>query len=486
MALREFMKDSNTSSTCLRAIDDAAGGDDNKKAGAAEFCLLLAETMEMGLDALTAAAFHYCSCVAAREQAAAVTPSARKGDDSVFEGTTLTPHSKVEQYGPKNNELEGAAFQILYRRQYEAVTSLQSLSPSGNSVHSNLADSMQLVLELVKADITRILETDQEFQRQVREFSVSARVKEPYSMWKKMLRLGYRHIWQVPDALALRVVLNAKKLSGDEPVEVTQARERALCYYAEKLYQSEFKPVEGNPRFKDYIAKPKRNGYQSLHYTASTQWEGEDWSLEVQVRSGAMHGVAEFGIACHSDYKAQSKKSEGMGHADVSKARDESSDAYIKNLQKWRSEQYGGKSKLLETLEPVESSDMWHSHGREKLFRNRSERLKPYLQALNDVQSDLVRDHVFVFLTKQQGSADRSDSNPTVPGEGTVLALPAGACVLDALRESERTLGLSLVRDHGFAVNGIEATVTRQLQNGDILGIQSPRTTAEMAVQVAA
>jgi (p)ppGpp synthase/HD superfamily hydrolase len=323
------------------------------------------------------------------------------------------------------------------------------------------------------------LENDQKFQQQVAEFTVSARVKEPYSMWKKMIRMGYSHILQVPDALALRIVLDAKKLSKDEPIEVTEARERALCYYAQKLCQSEFKPLVDNPRFKDYIAQPKRNGYQSLHYTASTKWEDEDWSLEVQVRSGAMHGVAEFGIACHCDYKTQDKKNGSTGTSSSLREEDtdKSSDAYIRNLQKWRCEQDEQQTTMLETLEPVGLSDMWHSRGRERFIRKRTERLRPYLKSLTEVQSDLVRDHVFVFLTERHDSGDALAPS----GEGKVLALPAGACVLDAIRESERSLGKPFIRDTGFALNGIETTVTRQLQNGDVLRIKGPSRTAILA-----
>ena len=76
---------------------------------------------------------------------------------------------------------------------------------------------------------------------------------------------------------------------------------------------------------------------------------------------------------------------------------------------------------------------------------------------------------VFVFLTQENG-----DQNGLCQPEGKVLALPAGACVLDALRETERTLGLPLPKNQGFALNGIETSITRQLQNGDILGIQCP------------
>lgn len=571
-ALRDFMGDSFFTDKETRiladAIEEASLGNAQKIAGAAEFCLLLAETMDMGLDALTAAAFHYCSCVTAREHA--VTRTATNGvvlshhwnigsygthvaeiesdaarlkqlelvaasvlAQSQGRSGRVSPDSRdaenlrhllltetkdwralairsaaclyrlrgiigAKQPAPTNeanrtarealsiyaplasrmgmhrlkNEIEGAAFHILYPRQYEYVTTLQKRDSQSSDAESNISESMQEVLEMVKVDITRLLEKDREFRSQVKDFSVTARVKEPYSMWKKMLRLGYSNVLQVPDALALRVVLDAKKMSPKEPDEVTEARERALCYYAQQLCQAVYKPVEGNPRLKDYISKPKRNGYQSLHYTANTNCGGEEWTLEVQVRSSAMHSVAEFGLASHWDYKAQQKKQPVKSAVRIEKDgenADKSSDAYLRNLQKWRWQHHGGKMEMhLENSEPF----AWHSGAREKWIRKRSERLKPYLEALTDVQSDLARDHVFVFLTQQLENGDSSSCTATA--EGKVLALPAGACVLDALRETERTMGMPLMRNQGFALNGIETTLTRQLQNGDILGIQCP------------
>merc|ERR1712151_639594 len=151
------------------------------------------------------------------------------------------------------------------------------------------------------------------------------------------LKNGYKHVLQVPDAVALRIVLDAKKLSDDEPESVTQARERALCYYAQKLCIERWKPMEGNPRFRNYIDRPKPNGYQSLHYTASTNWGGDDWSLEIQVRSSEMHKVAEFGLASHWDYKAQKKVQKSLNDS-VQKASmlDLSTDSSLRKLQEWR------------------------------------------------------------------------------------------------------------------------------------------------------
>lgn len=571
------------------AIEEAAEGDSSMIAGAAEFCLLLAETMEMRIDSLIAGAFHYCSCVIAREQA--VTSNLYNKNSNILNSNTLTHHWNLKSYGSQvvdieadaarlkqlelvaasvfslsegrtgkvtpdsrdaknlqhllltetkdwralairsaaclyrlngilkanksgltrevvrtarealsiyaplaskmgmhrlKNELEGAAFRILYRRQYEAVTSMNNRKITGSSDQvneNNIAESLNHVLENVKADMTRILQKDSEFQSQVRNFSITARVKEPYSMWKKMLRLGCDHVLQVPDALALRVVLTGKKLSLDEPNEVTQARERVLCYYARELLQKHYQPVRENPRFKDYIANPKKNGYQSLHYTANTCWEGETWTFEVQVRSSEMHSVAEFGLASHSDYKAENKRnpvSSTIHDKSEDTETDKSSEAYRRNIQEWQWQQHGSKMQIDLEKDSVPSHDMWHSRARDNWIRARTERLKPYLQSLTNTQSDLARDHVFVFLAQELDNSD--DNGCSIAAEGKVLALPAGSCVLDALRESEQTLGMSYLRNQGFAVNGKETTVTRLLQNGDILGIQCSARSVVLAL----
>lgn len=536
----------------LYAIEVAAGKSRNLVAGAADFCHMLVDCMEMGLNALVAAAFHYCSCVKARESPsdgysfdnavesfgthaalifhdagklkrlevvaasvmlaghkARVTPDSRdaenlrklllsetkdwralairsaaclyrlKGLRAV--DSDLTPESvRVARealfiYAPLasrlgmhrlKNELENAAFCQLYRRQYEMVQSQSTLTDN------NINQSMTQVLQTVQTDMTTMLEHDAEFMSLMDNFSVTARVKEPYSMWKKMLRDGYHNILQVPDALALRIVLNAKKLSPDEPSAVTRARERALCYYAQKLFIGQWQPAS-NPRFKDYIESPKANGYQSLHYTAKTESGGQEWTMEIQVRSGEMNKVAEYGLASHWDYKAftKEKSSENRQSYDVKILKDQSSDAYLRAVQEWHWQQHGQqqaeKAKQLDSspasFEPVVLSDIWQSRVRADRIRARTQRLAPYIEALTMTQSDLARESVIVFVTQ---------SHHSTPSEGKVLALPAGACVLDAIR-----LGANMDfrwSDKDLDLNGASTSLTRQLHNGDVLTIPLP------------
>lgn len=111
--------------------------------------------------------------------------------------------------------------------------------------------------------------------------TVSGRSKHLFSFYRKMTasHLDYE---QVHDLLAFRVIVDALP----------------QCYTALGLMHGLFRPVPD--RFKDYIATPKSNGYQSLH-TVVIGPEGRQ--VEIQIRTAAMHRVAEIGIAAHWKYK---------------------------------------------------------------------------------------------------------------------------------------------------------------------------------------
>jgi len=111
---------------------------------------------------------------------------------------------------------------------------------------------------------------------------VQGRVKHAAGVWKKM-QLKDLEFDQVHDLAAIRVVVPT---ASD-------------CYHALGVLQQLY--VQIIPRFKDYIARPKANGYQGLHLTVRDQ---TDTVFEIQVRSAAMHRCAESGAAAHVDYKA--------------------------------------------------------------------------------------------------------------------------------------------------------------------------------------
>ena len=123
-------------------------------------------------------------------------------------------------------------------------------------------------------------------------FELAGRSKHLYSIHRKMLRDG-KNLDQIFDLMAIRVILDT-----DGPDAGGDDVEKASCYRALGIVHSLWTPIPG--RFKDYVAVPKPNGYQSLHTTV-IGLQGQP--IEVQIRSRRMHEVAEFGVAAHWAYK---------------------------------------------------------------------------------------------------------------------------------------------------------------------------------------
>ncbi len=176
-------------------------------------------------------------------------------------------------------ELEDLAFRYLYEKRYEEIVDLTNRRrPERDAYLVEVLEDIRSHLDQakVKAD-------------------VSGRAKNFYSIYQKMVERGVEFD-DIFDLVGVRIV-------------VDDLRD---CYAALGVIHALWKPIPG--RFKDYIAMPKFNMYQSLH-TSVMGPEGKP--LEIQIRTRTMHGTAEFGIAAHWKYKETEGKRRKDSDSDV-------------------------------------------------------------------------------------------------------------------------------------------------------------------------
>jgi len=166
-------------------------------------------------------------------------------------------------------ELDNLCFAIIYPFRHKVLAS-QLKKQCGNRTKVIKHIQEQLDNRLVQEELPGV--------------EISGRQKQPCSIYKKMKnkRLKFN---QVLDMYAFRVIV----------------KDVAQCYQALGVIHNLYKPLPG--KFKDYVALPKSNGYQSLH---TILFGPNKIFIEVQIRSEDMHFVSEYGIAAHWHYKSDS------------------------------------------------------------------------------------------------------------------------------------------------------------------------------------
>ena len=226
-------------------------------------------------------------------------------------------------------------------------------------------------------------------------YDVDGRPKHFYSIYKKLHDNKHNDINHIYDMFACRIVVES--ISD--------------CYRALGIVHSMFVPLPG--RFKDYIANPKENGYQSLHTTVKRPGGKSfgETTFEVQIRTYSMHIEAEYGIAAHWHYK----------EAGNSKAFKE--DIYDEKI-KW----------VRQFLDAQRDSDD----------------PKDFMELL---KNNIVPNEVFVFTPK-----------------GKIVRLPAGSCPIDFAYAIHSGIGNHM---HGAKVNGRIVPLSYVLKSGEEVEIMS-------------
>jgi GTP pyrophosphokinase len=165
------------------------------------------------------------------------------------------------------NALEDLSFYYLMPKEYEEI----------DNFITSKNQQLQLSLNNFIDKVTKLMLQNGFVDK---SFEIEKRIKHYYSIYMKIHRKGIS-VDEVLDLMAIRILVN-------EPID---------CYKALGIIHQNFTPLPS--RFKDYIAVPKDNGYQTIHTTIFSDTS----IIEVQIRTHQMHKTAQFGIAAHWKYK---------------------------------------------------------------------------------------------------------------------------------------------------------------------------------------
>ncbi|WP_245588310.1 RelA/SpoT family protein [Acholeplasma equifetale] len=233
----------------------------------------------------------------------------------------------------------------------------------------------------------------------LRDFEIKGRIKNIYSIYKKMVN-GGRQFEDIYDLLAIRIIV--------DKVET--------CYQSLGIIHAHFTPIP--KRFKDYIAVPKPNMYQSLH---TTVLHSDGTLFEVQIRTHEMDEVAEYGIAAHWAYKENKVYSKEREQFEIAQK------------LKW----YAELLKITEDQDDILGSSE---------------------EFVDTVKTDIFTANVYVFTPK-----------------GEVIELPAGATPIDFAYRIHTDIGHRMV---GAIVNNRIVPIDYQLQTGDVVSIKTNKNSS--------
>ena len=264
--------------------------------------------------------------------------------------------------------------------------SLKYLKPE---VYYDLAEKISLNKEARKAFVNDIVEEVRHHMADAEIAStVDGRVKHFFSIYKKMVKQD-KTLDQIYDMFAVRIIVDSVK----------------DCYGALGVIHEMYKPIPG--RFKDYIAMPKPNMYQSLH---TTLIGSNGQPFEIQIRTYEMHRTAEYGIAAHWKYKES-------GSGQVAAGDEEAKLSWLRQILEWQRDMSDNKEFL-----SLIKSDL-----------------------------DLFSDNVYCFTPS-----------------GDVKALPSGSTPIDFAYAIHSAVGNKMV---GARVNGKLVNIDYIIENGDRIEI---------------
>ena len=263
---------------------------------------------------------------------------------------------------------------------------LRYLEPDAYGDLSRRFDAIKNTKETFIKDIMR--EMEKQLEENGIHATIDGRVKHLFSIYRKMVNQN-KTLDQIYDLFAIRIIVDSDQ----------------ECYTALGIIHEMYKPIPG--RFKDYIAMPKPNHYQSLHTTLIGPG-GQPF--EIQIRTYEMHRTAEYGIAAHWKYK-ESGGSDSAAQSEAEKM------AWLRRILEWQ---------------------------------HNMDDNKEFLSAIKS-DLDLFSDRIFCFTPN-----------------GDVKSLPAGSTPIDFAYAVHSAVGNKMV---GARVNGNIVKMDYELQNGDRIDI---------------